>query len=134
MIQFSNDDCYELTIFTLYKTVDTMTRDSQLALADVNLNAKCLQFYPKECNDDIATVKVHLYGCPAASLPVRNNEINNKQSPTLIDIVHARSDLIILLSGVLVAGKFSFLFNDANNAFKMYSHRPTDSGDYDVHA
>ena len=79
-----------------------MTRDVQLALVDVSLNAKCLKFYPKQCNDDIATLKVHLYGCPASSLPVRGQAVSNQTA--IIDLLEAKSDLIILSTGVLVAG------------------------------
>lgn len=102
MIQFSNGDCYDPVTFTLYKTVDAMTKGAELALTDVSLNAKCLKFYPKDCNQNIATLKLHLFGCPAGSLPKYTPELVTET--TLGDLLQAKSDLVILLSGVLVAG------------------------------
>ena len=79
-----------------------MTKGAELVLTDISLNAKCLKFYPKDCNQDIATLKLHLFGCPAGSLPKHVPEVVTEA--TLVDLLHAKSDLVILLSGVLVAG------------------------------
>lgn len=109
MIQFSNDNCYDPVTFTLYKTVDAMTKGAELSLTDVSLNAKCLKFYPKDCNQNIATLKLHLYGCPAGLLPKDSPKMVTEA--TLGDLLQSKSDLVILFSGVLVAGNYLLQYN-----------------------